>query len=883
MAILTRVKISPQQRYDLEDFFATQGAARTDAKLNTQKFMSELNLVMNGFSVSGIGLNSATVGMANASFIFPQNTTDFSYFISAPAEPDVIITDADLADGVRNYVEIALTTQDGTPLTKAFWDPEANSGAGAEFNQIVNTVTDLKASFVVSTGGFSGSPDRLPIAIIDTDGSGVIKVILDRRNLYGRLAKPNDLDNQYVWGTKVDPVYTLVMSAETGTFVAGETITIGGETATVVTGGTTSITFNEPTGINFFNGNSVLGGTSGATGTVNTVFENFLGVDKSLKGQKMINDAIMTEIKILKNTRFWWQTSATLGGLKNEVMSTIAPISSGAKVKWNGSALVITDNSLTPALTDNVAAIRAFNSTTNLFLRRQDDGKEVVTITLSDIPTSGTLTLNQNGNLTAIAWNDSTATIQTTWNGSGSFAATITGSPASKVITITANAAGAQVDVITSSNTLAKAGSAVTPSYSIKQGMAADGSISIADGQVLYVSLPSPLANTNYSGVGTGATNYKVAARGSPALNDATYWLAYREGSKLIWRFAGELASGESSEISDNVPQSLLDNIGLASETSAPSYSSSIRGVVDESIVKRVGVLTDAVGDEQEDRSGYLRSDDTVSWDGAQLTFTQDIVLEFVNTKTGTLHKHKVLAANSPIAVANGESIWVLIDRTNVNETLTYHNSGSLAIPAQTQPNKEVFVFFRRVDALGVQYLHIPFHKQIIAPGQTVHLGAGPTSTTEGIPNISVTSQAELIAAIATLTNGGVILIASPFSISTDVTVTSKILLQGRLGFSVLTVATGGRLILNDEARIRDLELANSKTSGELVLASGNKTQIETCRFTLNSADSVTGVKWTGSMNDVRFTIFSGVVGGSAVAIEAFSGTDNEDFYNKFE
>lgn len=732
MAILSRVKISPQQRYDLEDFFAEQSAARTDAKLWAQKFLSESNLILGGFSVSGIGLTQATVAMMGAAFIFPQNTSDFSYYVASPAEPDVVIPDSSLVDGARNYVEIQLTTQDGTPLTKAFWDPEANSGAGAEFNQIVNMTTDLKCSFVVSTGGFSGSPDRLPVAIIDCDGAGVIKVILDRRELFGRLSKPNDLDNGYAWGTKVEPVYNLTMNGVVGTFQANEEISIGGETATVVTGGTGSITFNCPTGINFENGDTVTGLTSGATGTVNTIAESFTGVDKSLKGQKNINDAIMSEIRDLKGTRFWWQVAPSTGGVKNEVQSAIAPITSGAKVKWTGTNLIITDDDLTPATTDDIAAIRVFTSSKNLYLRRQDDGKEVVTISLSDIPTAGTLTLDQDGNSIAIPRTFSNAQVQAAWDASGAYAATIFGAPSEGKIVIVANAAGLQVDVTETSNTYTKGGLPVSVTYAIKQGLASDSSIAIADGQVLYVDLPSPLADQNYSGLGSGAGNYKVAARGSLALNDTSYWLAYREGSKLIWRGIGEVQAGEVAQISDTIPQGLLDAIGIASEASMPSYTSNIRGSTGESLVSRAGALTDSMGDAQEDRSAYLRSDAEVSWTGSQLDFTSDIVLEIINTKNGTLTQHSVLVASSPITLNDGESAWVEIDRDATSENLTVFRTSINAIPAQTQDNKDVFVLFRRKDANGSGYLHVPLHKQVIEPGQTVRLGASGSGSGDG-------------------------------------------------------------------------------------------------------------------------------------------------------
>lgn len=631
--ILSRVKISPQQRYDLEDYTAQQAAVRSDAKLWTKASLADINLVLAGFSVSGVGLNSATVAMTGATLMIPQNDFDFSYFVAAPAEPDVTIPDADLVDGVRNYLEAELVTQDGVPLTKAFWDPEANSGNGAEFNQIVNTITDLRVNFVVSTGGFSGDVNRVPIAIIDTDGTGVIKIILDRREMFGRLGKPNDIDNDYTWGTKQEPTYALNMTGVAGTFVAGETITIGGETATVTTGGTTSIVFNVPTGINFSNGDSVTGGTSGATGTVNTVSESFAGVDKSLKNQKQINDALMSELKTMKGTRFWWQNqSGSIVGTQSVINSLMAPLTSGAKVSWNGSVLSITDSSGAPASTDNIAAIRMWGNSGTLNLRRQDG-------------TGGSATL------------------------------------------------------------------------------------AIADGQVLYVELPATGVSRNYTGgIGVGSTNYKVVARASFVGSDTNYWLAYREGSKLFFRGNGELQANESAEIGDNVPQTLLTNLGLVDEVTAATYSSDIRGVANQSLVARIGVNTDAIGDEQEDRSAYLRSDDPVLWTGSQLIFTADIILEIVNTKSGTLTAHTILAANSPISLNNNESVYVSISRTTASENVSPVRTSITPIPAQTQANKDIIILARRKDVSAVGYLHLPFMKSLMGPGQSVRLGQSGSS-----------------------------------------------------------------------------------------------------------------------------------------------------------
>lgn len=383
--ILSRVKINPQERFDLEDFNAMEAACRSDSKLSIQSFYSANNLILGGFSVTGLGLTTGTVNMAGAALVIPQGTADFSYFIAPPSPTNLTIAPSQLADGVRNYVEVELATLDGVPLTKAFWDPEANGGLGSEFNQIVNTITDITVQPVISTGGFSGLPDRLPIATIDCDGLGVIKIILDRRTLFGRLATPSNLDNNFAWGSKLEPVYSLTMTSESGTFVAGEQISIGSETATVVTGGTSSITFNAPTGINYAVGSTVTGLTSGATGLVNTVSESFSGVDKSIQTQKQSNDAMQTEIKKVKGTRFWWQDAAmSLSGLNLNANSVITQASDGAHVSWDGSNLSISDNSGSPSSSDSIAYIRLFGSSQQLVLERQDGQGGSLVLPISD-------------------------------------------------------------------------------------------------------------------------------------------------------------------------------------------------------------------------------------------------------------------------------------------------------------------------------------------------------------------------------------------------------------------------------------------------------------------------------------------------------------------
>lgn len=320
--ILSRVRMLPQSRFDLEDLNAMLSAARSDSKYQTKKFLSNLNYVINGFTVTGIGLKTATVNMTDGTLIVPQGTSDFSWYTTSPSDPNAVIPDADLVDGTRNYVEMEILTENNTAVQRAFWDPEANGGSGLEFNQIVDTITDLAIRFVVLTGGFSGSPDRLKLCMIDTDGSGTIKQILDERVLFHRLGTPTNPYANYAWGSKQEPPYIANLTGTAGIFQAGEQISIGTEVATIVNGGTTNISFMTPSSKSFFPGDAVTGLTSGATAILDTTLESFTGVDKSVKNLKEDLDALKTEILLMKTnsaTGFWWQSTVSITELQSEI------------------------------------------------------------------------------------------------------------------------------------------------------------------------------------------------------------------------------------------------------------------------------------------------------------------------------------------------------------------------------------------------------------------------------------------------------------------------------------------------------------------------------------------------------------------------------------
>lgn len=343
------------------------------------------------------------VALTGATLINGDNTNDFSWW-TAPASPDPISvgTGAGALQSGRNYLELQLTEEDGTPLQRAFWDPTANSGDGVEFTQEVNTVTELFVTVVINQTGFhSGDPDLIPLAIVDVDGSFTIQGIQDKRELFFRLGSPDDNSSGYTWGTRVEPTTLLTFDTPSGTaYTAGETITFSsGATATVVTGGTDNlqvISFSSP---NFNIGDTVTGGSSGGSAALATYYESFTGADKDIQHYRDMFAALMNEIRLIKGTDFWFEAGGALSlpTVLNYINSWVVPIATGARWEWDGSNVKLTDNLTSgQASSDVIAAIRVPGYSSNLNLTRQDGEGGSASIGIPDqsllyveLPTAG--------------------------------------------------------------------------------------------------------------------------------------------------------------------------------------------------------------------------------------------------------------------------------------------------------------------------------------------------------------------------------------------------------------------------------------------------------------------------------------------------------------
>lgn len=160
-------------------------------------------------------------------------------------------------------------------------------------------------------------------------------------------------------------------------------------------------------------------------------------------------------------------------------------------------------------------------------------------------------------------------------------------------------------------------------------------------------------------------------------------------------------------------------------------------------------------------------------------------------------------------------------------------------------------------------------------------LASPPTAL--GWPNEGVTSDAQLAAAIVSLSSGGIILVQSDFTITSNHIIPDSVALIGRKRNTTITVGTGGKLILGNESEIRDLRLDTTLTGDvNLVEMPGDHGRVFGCEFLVDSNELIDCIEITGNGNLVKYCLFDGVIGGDADGIVFEAGVENDEQQNKF-
>jgi len=266
MAVLGRVLLHSAERIDLPDLLSIDSYSAGDWRYFMQSLVGTTRpYILSGFDIinpgNTIGLPSCSFRVADSIVYYPGSAAG-PFFYGLPegesaAEPLV----PQLRTNATNYVYLTLSTFETSIDTRALWDPDRNGGDGGEFTQDLNTESVIEAQLGISTGSFP--VNTVPLAIIVV-GPSAITSITDARDLMFRLG---------TGGIAPNPSATFAFPALPDANYARQE----------ANGTMTSLSDPNP----------------------------FQGGDKNIKTLKQWMDAIMTKLKELGGTTYWYQDTTT--------------------------------------------------------------------------------------------------------------------------------------------------------------------------------------------------------------------------------------------------------------------------------------------------------------------------------------------------------------------------------------------------------------------------------------------------------------------------------------------------------------------------------------------------------------------------------------------
>lgn len=295
MAVLGRLLVSSAERLDLPDLLSIDSYAAGDWKYFLKGIVGDSRpYILKGFDVidpqNAIGTQNCSIRVADSMVFYPGSAAGSFFHGLQEGHEQAAPLIPELRKNAVNYVYLTLSTLNTSADTRAFWDPDKDGGAGGEFTQDINTESVLKVDINVSVGSFP--QNTIPIAKI-TVGPVVITSIEDARDMMFRLGSgginPNPF-NEYSWRSLPSAGYERTEPPTT--------MTIGG---------------------------------------VNP----FQGADKNIYSLKEWMDIVMSKLKELGGTSYWYEDAATYSLMSMFTDSCASAFKS--KGQW-------THSSLTPGL-----------------------------------------------------------------------------------------------------------------------------------------------------------------------------------------------------------------------------------------------------------------------------------------------------------------------------------------------------------------------------------------------------------------------------------------------------------------------------------------------------------------------------------------------------
>lgn len=263
MAVLGRLLLGSAERLDLPDLLSIDSYTAADFKYLIQSFAGGSKpYILKGLDViqpqDSIGTESVSIRIADSVVYYPASQAGSFYYGLPEGSTNTEALVPELRKNATNFIYLTFTTADGAKDSRAFWDPDQNGGDGGEFSQDVNTESVLSIEVNVSVSAFP--ENTIPICKVVV-GASVVESIQDCRDMMFRLGTGGVIPDPFAnYDFRDDPSSTYARQEPSGTMASAL----------------------DP--------------------------NPFQGGDKNIQTLKEWMDAVMTRIKEVSGSTYWYQT-----------------------------------------------------------------------------------------------------------------------------------------------------------------------------------------------------------------------------------------------------------------------------------------------------------------------------------------------------------------------------------------------------------------------------------------------------------------------------------------------------------------------------------------------------------------------------------------------
>lgn len=697
MAVTTRNRYYSQQRLTVPIAKAIESAASADwdSFLRNVMIGTTQPYIVQGFSVNiGSAAFTQTAGnltLNSANGVILDNTAVESGTLLAvtgsaaevlnSSNPNII---GSFVAGSTNYIALNYIRQANPNSVDTVYIFDKNSNQ--EVPKQLPIFTTLSYQIVITQNGFG---TNVPIAAVITNPSNIPTSIVDSRYLLFRLgtggSSPN-IFNSYSWPQgRVEPP-------------------------------TISTSSNQ---------------------------NPFSGGDKGILNFKNWMDAIMSSLKEIKGTPYWYSIGSG-GGSTGLSLNTVN--NDANQSFWTGSGTLMHDPSVAGQL-DSSADIYIRSTYSDSYFRVQSFTKSMSAGQVTWVSLNRYQTLSGNATIVPASI-PSPSALNTLVGGNTGYV--IQASSVGQYTGLNSISASSDGDWIRAENDSDRYFRQINAFYDNTGALTTPSNAT-------YIALDSPY---NITGATTGsqALEYNTCYYANTAVTVTSkvnttltaqiqniIWLAnYPSPNIYVHGNVGYLAQGESKNVNDPVSQNLLNFVGATETANNPTYNSTINGAITttsqvnyggtstDNLSVRTSLLTTAASDQAQNKNISLYGGGTISNSSGNLIWNASITVIINGPGAGITN---YIAANTPtgISLAQGTCLYVTIQRDTNGASLNISNTAYSSVPL----NENTFVIAKAAPTTSDMLVGLGAGAYLITTGTASSSGINPSApASNGVANI---------------------------------------------------------------------------------------------------------------------------------------------------